>query len=62
VLERVAATISRYDMLGPDGARVIVGVSGGPDSVCLLHALLELKIRVAGVAHVNHKLRGAASD
>jgi tRNA(Ile)-lysidine synthase len=62
VLEQVAATISRYDMLGPDGARVIVGVSGGPDSVCLLHALLELKIRVAGVAHVNHKLRGAASD
>jgi tRNA(Ile)-lysidine synthase len=61
VLERVAATISRYDMLAP-GARVIVAVSGGPDSVCLLHVLRELKIRVVGIAHVNHKLRGESSE
>jgi len=61
VLEQVAATISRFDMLAP-GARVIVAVSGGPDSVCLLHVLREMKIRVTGVAHLNHKLRGADSD
>ncbi|MBZ5674838.1 MAG: tRNA lysidine(34) synthetase TilS [Acidobacteriia bacterium] len=61
MLERVAATISRYNMLAP-GARVIVAVSGGPDSVCLLHVLRELKIRVTGVAHVNHKLRGEDSE
>jgi tRNA(Ile)-lysidine synthase len=61
VLERVRATISRYDMLAP-GARVIVAVSGGPDSVCLLHVLRELGIRVTGIAHVNHKLRGEASE
>jgi len=61
LLEQVAATISRYNMLAP-GARVIVAVSGGPDSVCLLHALRELKIRVVGIAHLNHKLRGADSD
>lgn len=61
MLERVAATISRYNMLAP-GARVIVAVSGGPDSVCLLHVLRELKIRVVGIAHVNHKLRGEASE
>jgi len=61
VLEQVAATISRYKML-PPGARVIVAVSGGPDSVCLLHILRELGIRVTGIAHVNHKLRGEASD
>ena len=61
MLERVAATISRYNMLAPD-ARVIVAVSGGPDSVCLLHVLRELKIPLAGVAHVNHKLRGDDSD
>lgn len=48
-------------MLAP-GARVIVAVSGGPDSVCLLHLLRELKIRVTGVAHVNHKLRGEDSE
>jgi len=61
VLEQVAATISRYNMLAP-GARAIVAVSGGPDSVCLLYALRELKIRVVGIAHLNHKLRGADSD
>jgi len=61
VLEHVAATISRYNMLTP-GARVIVAVSGGPDSVCLLHVLRELGIQVVGVAHVNHKLRGEASE
>jgi tRNA(Ile)-lysidine synthase len=61
LLEQVAATISRYNMLAP-GARVMVAVSGGPDSVCLLHVLRELKIQVAGVAHVNHKLRGEDSE
>lgn len=61
MLEHVAATISRYNMLAP-GARVIVAVSGGPDSVCLLHVLRELGIQVVGVAHVNHKLRGEASE
>lgn len=61
MLEQVAATISRYNMLAP-GARVVVAVSGGPDSVCLLHVLRELNIHVTGVAHLNHKLRGADSD
>lgn len=48
-------------MLAP-GDRVIVAVSGGPDSVCLFHALRELNIPIAGVTHVNHKLRGEASE
>lgn len=61
MLEQVASTISRYRMLEP-GARVIVAVSGGPDSVCLLHALRELEIRVTGIAHINHKLRGEDSE
>jgi tRNA(Ile)-lysidine synthase len=61
LLEQVAATISRHNMLAP-GARVIVAVSGGPDSVCLLHVLRELKIQVVAIAHLNHKLRGADSD
>jgi tRNA(Ile)-lysidine synthase len=48
-------------MLAPK-ARVIVAVSGGADSVCLLHVLRELRIGVTGIAHVNHKLRGEASE
>ncbi len=50
---------------GPGGRRVLVAVSGGVDSTVLLHALracaarLDLEV-VAG--HVNHGLRGAASD
>ena len=46
----------------PPGSRVAVAVSGGADSVCLLHALRELNAPVSGVAHFNHKLRGEASD
>lgn len=47
----------------PPGARVIVAVSGGADSVCLLHVLKELAPHsVAGVAHFNHKWRPGASD
>jgi tRNA(Ile)-lysidine synthase len=47
------------------GSHVAVAVSGGADSVCLLYILHELapalQIRIS-VAHLNHKLRGAASD
>ncbi len=46
----------------PQGARVIAAVSGGADSVCLLHALREIApASVVGVAHLNHQLRGDAS-
>jgi tRNA(Ile)-lysidine synthase len=62
MLARVLKTISRYNML-PAGARVIVAVSGGADSICLLHVLIELLPNsVAGVAHFNHHWRAEASD
>ena len=47
------------------GERVGVGVSGGADSMALLLLLLELREElgiVLSVAHLNHKLRDAASD
>jgi tRNA(Ile)-lysidine synthase len=47
------------------GQRVGVGVSGGADSVALLLFLLELRKElgiVLSVVHLNHKLRGRASD
>ena len=49
----------------PEGGKVVAAVSGGPDSVCLLHILLGLrdKLGVAlHVAHLNHQLRGDESD
>ena len=47
------------------GDRVAVAVSGGADSVCLLHVLRELAARWGlelSVVHVNHNLRGAESE
>lgn len=48
----------------PTGSRrkLIVAVSGGADSVALLHLLLEAGYRNLIVAHFNHRLRGKASD
>ncbi|VGO15966.1 tRNA(Ile)-lysidine synthase [Pontiella desulfatans] len=56
----IREAIDRHELI-PDGANVVVGVSGGADSVALAHALHELGIRFT-VAHVNHNLRGAESD
>lgn len=64
VLERVSLAISRYSMFIP-GQRVGVAVSGGADSVCLLHALHELAPSLGislTVLHLNHGLRGEESD
>jgi len=50
----------------PSGSRVLAAVSGGADSVALLHILRDLTpglgVTLAGVAHLNHKRRGRASD
>lgn len=63
-MEKVRRTIADYRMIAP-GDRVLVGVSGGADSVCLLHLLTglarELSLRL-GVAHLDHGLRADASD
>ena len=58
--ERVAEIIPRYSMLPPDG-RVGVAVSGGADSVALLHILRRFWDELV-VLHVNHHLRGEESD
>jgi tRNA(Ile)-lysidine synthase len=60
----VLSAIRRHELIS-SGDRVLVAVSGGVDSVCLLHLLhglrRVLKIRL-GVVHLNHRLRGKASD
>jgi len=64
IQRRALSAIRRHELIGA-GDRVLVAVSGGVDSVCLLHLLHGmrrlLKIRI-GVAHLNHRLRGAESD
>jgi len=47
------------------GGKLVVAVSGGPDSVCLLYLLRALRDKLditLYVAHLNHGLRGAESD
>lgn len=62
---RVWATLQRHRLL-VEGDRVLVAVSGGVDSVVLLHVLAALapraRARLAGVVHVHHGLRGEAAD
>ena len=58
--ETIAAAIERHRMLDR-GRRIGVAVSGGADSLFLLHALHGLGL-AACILHVNHQLRGAESD
>ncbi len=61
---RARKTIQNHDMLAA-GEHVLVAVSGGADSVALLHCLVALSseydLRLT-VAHLNHRIRGKAAD
>ncbi|HEV2687917.1 MAG TPA: tRNA lysidine(34) synthetase TilS [Bryobacteraceae bacterium] len=63
MLNRITQFVAKHHMF-PTGTRVGVAVSGGADSVFLLHALRELaprwEIRLS-VVHIEHGIRGAAS-
>ncbi|HFD38988.1 MAG TPA: tRNA lysidine(34) synthetase TilS, partial [Anaerolineae bacterium] len=64
MLDRVRWLIEQ-DRLLTSGDRVVVGVSGGPDSLCLLHLLHRLQAEydlALHVAHLHHSLRGADAD
>lgn len=57
--QQVKKTIDKYEMLQP-GDGVVIGVSGGPDSMALLRVLWELRQELhlsLYVAHLNHGLR-----
>ena len=64
LLQTVEQTVATYGMLKAKDS-VVIGLSGGPDSVALLHVLLKLAPRFSlrlGVAHLNHGLRRNESD
>ncbi len=63
-IQRVKNTIDRYGMIS-GGDRVLVAVSGGADSVCLLRVLAVLKDKLGitlTVANMDHCLRGKESE
>lgn len=63
-MKRIEKFIQKYHML-TCGDRVIAGVSGGADSVCLFLVLLELREKIGFdliAVHVHHGLRGEAAD
>jgi len=63
LLTKFKDTISKYHMLSP-GDRVVVAVSGGPDSVSLLRALLSFAPEYGltlHIAHLDHRFRGSES-
>jgi tRNA(Ile)-lysidine synthase len=62
--EKVLQTVKKFDMLSLND-RVLIGISGGPDSVTLLNILLSFKKRYnlsLFLAHLDHMLRGKESD
>lgn len=60
-LKNARALAAEYDML-PAGTRVLCAVSGGADSMCLLHWLSQQEAISLVCAHFNHQLRGEESD
>lgn len=63
-IERVSGTIEEYGMI-ERGDTVLVGLSGGPDSVALLYLLLELcspmNLRIVAF-HLDHRLRPESAE
>lgn len=59
-LSSIRNNIDNHGLL-PEEKQLIVAVSGGADSVALLHAFKTLELPCS-IAHVNHGLRGHESD
>ena len=73
--EQVLKTIKKYKLV-ETGDKIVLGVSGGPDSICMLHLLNSLysndktkncqkgpsPMAIIVVAHVNHMIRKEAKE
>lgn len=61
---KILQTINKYNLI-QSGDSIVIGVSGGPDSICLLNVLNELKKELnfkIYVAHINHMIRKEADE
>lgn len=61
---KVKSTIDKYSML-KHGDTVAVGVSGGADSMCLLHILSKIRDEydiILRIVHINHGIRGEEAE
>ncbi len=63
--EKVLGTIKKYDLI-QKGDKLILGVSGGPDSICMLNILNNLRKSKLSfeivVVHINHMIRAEAKE
>lgn len=64
IINKVKKVIAKHSLIKKDD-RIVIGVSGGPDSICLLNILNKLKEQLEFeivVAHVNHMIREEADE
>ena len=62
--EKVLQTIVENELI-KNGDKIVIGVSGGPDSITLLDVLIKLQSKIdfdITVAHINHMIRAEAED
>lgn len=62
--EKILNTIKKYNLIQKND-KIVIGVSGGPDSMCLLDSLYSLKRELQieiFVAHINHMIRKEADE
>lgn len=64
MINKVLETIRKYNLIDKND-KIVIGVSGGPDSMCLLNILNDLKDKLEVsiyVAHINHMIRKEAEE
>lgn len=60
MLEKVKSIIKKYNLINEED-KVLIGVSGGPDSITLLNTLYKLGYNIC-TAHINHGIRENADN